>query len=314
MKRKIYITLIISLIITNLSAQDYFFTQNTTSQYLSPSFAGIDRFNRLSFGFKTNLDVNLYNTTYVSYDQFFDKIKSGIGINIMTDRNSMIGITELSLNYNYELNINDKIKFRPALGISYRNDFVNFNQLTFGDQISSTGYISPATIASPTQSNKSVFDFATSLLVYANRFWCGFTVNHLAPVNVSMYHFDIPLEPKFSVFGGYKQMISENSENSSEKSIILTANYVTNTIFDYSDFRAYVNWDIITFALGMRNSLINKYNMNSATLISILGIKISKFNIGYSYDWGLNSILSYHEISLTYLFEKHEKVSKKVSK
>jgi type IX secretion system PorP/SprF family membrane protein len=310
MKIKIISTLIISLLVTNLWAQDYFFTQNTTSQNFSPSFTGINKSGRINLGAKNNPQLDLYTTVFISYDHFFDKINSGFGLFFINDNcENKVGTREFAFNYTYEFNVNKKIKIRPALGISLRNDFVDFHYLVFGDQINFNGGVSPTTITVPPSPSIFNFDFTSSILIYGDRFWAGFTANHLAPVSNSMYYSDIYVKPKFSTFAGYKIFIEESVNDYFEKSVVLNASYITNTVYDYTDLRVYLNWDIITFALGMRNSIKEKYNTSSSSLISIIGINLKNLKIGYSYDWGIISKANYHEISLTYMILKNAKIS-----
>lgn len=303
MRTIIFILIILSITITELSAQDYFFTQNTTSQFLSPSYAGINKKPRASLGIKDCPNFNLYKTFFLSYDHYFDKINSGFGVYIINDEAAYIGTRDFAFNYTYEFNITKKIQLRPAIGLVIKQYSIEFNKMIFGDQINYGG-TSPSSIEVTPIPHKSNFDFTTSLLVFGRNFWGGFTASHLAPANNSMYLYEIYAKPKFSLFAGYKFILEESNNDYFEKSVVLNANYVTNNVYDYGDVRANLNWNFVTLALGMRNSI--KY-VHSNTIISIIGLNLKNFKIGYSYDWGLESGINYHEVSLTYLFSNIKK-------
>jgi len=303
MKSKIIITVFLSCFISGLWAQDYFFTQNTTTLNLSPSFAGINsNASRFNFGYKVEPVTKLYNTIFISYDQFFDKIKSGIGLNLLRDAGagSKIGTSKICLNYTFEFDITKKVKVRPGINFSLGSEFVDFPDLVFGDQIS-TGGTSPVSIESPPIPSYSYLDFSSSLLIFGDKFWAGLTADHLVPSTNSAYFNKTYKNIQISCFGGYKFLLSESVNSYFEKSIVLTTNYVTNSKFDFLDFRTYLNWDILTVALGYRNSPKAFKQYNSSSIIAIAGINLKNLKIGYSFDWGINSYINYQEVSLTYL-------------
>jgi len=311
MKNKIILTIVLSLLFINVKAQLYNFTQNTNSLTLSPAFAGIDNISKISLDVKDwNPSISgTFVTQTISGEKFFKKINSGIGFYFLRDANSYIGTNKTVLNYNYQFNLTQRLKLSTGLSTALITDFVDFQKLIFSDMIGSDGYVSNITISQPPLPRLRKIDFSASSIIYSKKFWAGITFDNLMRNSNSLNLFEqIKMPIKISVFGGYKYIIAKGLEGQQkEKSLIFTSFYTNNSINDIFDIRAYVNYNILTFAMGMKRSIFENLKFgfgSSPTIITIIGLNLKTIKIGYSYDYGNSYLQSSHEISINYVFKK----------
>ena len=320
MKKLLILLLVVSPIF--LSAQDYFFTQNSNSMTLSPSFTGITESGRVNIATRNNFGNNLYSTYLLSYDHYFDKINSGFGIYALRDQangSGSLANTKIALNYAFQVKLFGNLKFRPGINLSYSYESLSMQNLIFSDQISPTGEVSGTSIIL-LHENAKYFDMDASVLFYTSRFWFGTTVSHLFMPNnsvqsfwssepISRNIFSIPI--KTNIFAGYKFLLEESLNNDYEKSIIVSGNYSIQSEFSLLDLRTYFNWNIMSIGVGSRfgiNELFNHFESYNSynSIFAILGINFKNLNIGYSYDYFIANIGGYHEISLKYKLKNNK--------
>ena len=114
------ITLVLLVIATtDLKAQDPQYSQFYAAPlYLNPGFAGTTPYIRAGANFRSqwpSLEANF--TTYSFYlDYFAEEYNSGLGLLITADKEGLANLTSTSvgLQYAYELQISDRLTFRPG--------------------------------------------------------------------------------------------------------------------------------------------------------------------------------------------------------
>ncbi|WP_343788474.1 PorP/SprF family type IX secretion system membrane protein, partial [Wandonia haliotis] len=121
-------------------SQDPIFTQFYANPlYLNPALAGTHGCPRFALNYRNQWPAISGNfVTYsASYDQYFDKISGGIGILATHDQQGQntINATRLSLIYSYHLKVNRKFSLLFGAEATYGQKFLDWNKLTFGDQI-----------------------------------------------------------------------------------------------------------------------------------------------------------------------------------
>ncbi len=318
MKKIIIIAII--LLPFSLKSQNYFFTQNSNSMTLSPSFAGINKEGaRLNTAFRNSYINNSYLTYQLSYDVFIDKMNSGLGFYILVDDfgQGLINSSNYVLNYTYEVKLSEKIFFRPALNLSYENNYSGFFKVIFRDQLSNGVNNGNGTLHQITMMSSSVLDMGPAVLFYGNTFWAGANVNNLLSYKQqdiykpNLFSYNKDITQKYSIFGGYKLILEESINNSYEKSFIFSGNYTSQYQINILNARTYFNWQMLTVGIGGRvglnnlqkkNNYANKFN----SIMIITGINYKRLKIGYSYDLNINSF-GYHELGLNYQFKSRKK-------
>ena len=165
-------------------AQDPQFTQFYANPlYLNPAFAGSARCPRVGINYRNQWPSlsRAYITKSASYDQHFDAINGGVGLLVLNDKagDGALSKTSISGMYAYQLNINRKFSMRFGLQASYVQEKLDWDKLTFGDEIDPRyGFVYPTQEVQP-QLSRSFPDFSAGVLAYSSKVYGGVAVNHL---------------------------------------------------------------------------------------------------------------------------------------
>ncbi len=263
-------------------------------------------------------------TSAAYFDYFFDEYNSGVGLLISTDKEGLAGLrsTSFSLNYAYQLRINDVLTFRPGISAGYVIRDIDFSRLTFGDQFDPTTgeVINPVTSEPLNAENVGYLDLAAGGFIYTDKFWIGFAAHHLnSPDQTFTGSTESPLAKRYSVHGGYKIQLPKVSYSKGqvptrrERSITPTFQYKKQGKFDQLDIGTYVTLEPIIFGLNYRGLPIKSLDgfPNNESLILLVGLTHNGLNIGYSFDYTISDLGissgGAHEISVSYVFSTDDK-------
>jgi type IX secretion system PorP/SprF family membrane protein len=301
---------------------------------LAPSFTGSVEQSRIIANFRDQWPgiPGTYTTFSASYDQYFPKIKSGMGLLALKDQagSGDLGLLEVGFLYSWEGTItkqNGGWYFKPGIEFKMVQRSIDFHKLIFGDQITSDGTPSGTTIEVPPAPNKSYLDAATSIIVYNSKyFWGGISFDHLFRPNESLYdEEDTRVSLRTSVFAGYKMTVGQAQKrrqyDADQESVTFTAHYRYQRPYDQLDFGAYWDHDPFTLGIWLRGLpitsryLYEKKLENMDAVVFLVGYKIFDLRIGYSYDLTISKLLGNtggaHEISLIYEFNANLKTKNK---
>lgn len=302
-----------TLVGCQLSAQDPQFTQfYAAPTFLNPAFAGTTTQSRFATNYRHQWPAisNAFVTYNASYDQFLPGINSGIGVMVTHDRagTGALQYTNIGAQYAYEISLSRKISLRPALHASYTMRNLDFNRLTFGDQLLRDNASSTIDPDMPRFSDQNVAhpDFGTGLLLYSEKFWFGVSAHHINRPNESLRQQDSRLPIKYSAHGGWRQRINPDNEYAVQQFLVAAFNYKAQGNFDQLDFGIYYEYEPITFGVWYRGLPgVKKNDANYAhhdALALMVGVQAKAIYIGYSYDITISHIAANtggsHEISL----------------
>lgn len=291
--------------------QDPLFTQFYAAPvYLSPSLAGANGGSRIILNFRDQWPKlpGDYVTYALSADHYLEKYRSGIGLQLFRDQaaGGLVNITNIGLNYNYNFDISRKWKLCPGIQVYYYTKSVNYNKLVFSDQIS-RDYTTPVSIELERLiSIKQVrhLDVTSSLLAYSDRFWAGFTLDHMLSINTALKAEGEYLPLRLSLYGGGKYFISGRMRSQKEESITGAFNFMYQGQYKYLDIGAYYTRSPLLFGLWYRGIPIFVDNPNVGAITLQFGYKISSFTIGYSYDYTMSRLMTKtggaHEVSFAF--------------
>lgn len=299
------------------AAQDPQFSQFYSNYlYLAPSFAGLTDKNRISFNYRNQWPEikHAYQTYSVSFDKFVDKFNSGLGVLAYQDiaGTGRMRTTSIGLQYSFDFRLTETWHARPGLHFNYTERGIDFDRLTWSDQITPDG------TQSSSQENRTMesaddIDFSTSLLTYSSKFWFGMAVDHLLRPNQSLYLYEgdeanqgkIPI--KYSVFGGVKFVRPEKLLRPVPTSIQLAFIYKQQEQYRQLDLGVY--WFHSPFVAGVwyRGIPLYKEVFNRDAFTLLLGFKTGDLNFGYSYDFTISRLIAKsggaHEVSVSYVFK-----------
>ncbi|MDB4334889.1 PorP/SprF family type IX secretion system membrane protein [bacterium] len=292
----------------NVMAQDPHFSQFYASPlYLSPSFAGSTDGGRLILNYRNQWPgvEKAFQTSAVSFDNFFTSINSGIGVLFYQDIAGSAGLTtnNLSFQYSYNVIINEHLQMVPGLQITYGDKSINFNKLEFGNDGSNS-------LAKLNNDRTNYMDFAASLLFYSPRFWFGYSIDHLAQPNYTFLNEEVKLKHKHQLYGGVN-IWNLNRRNMNARSFSFTYRYEIQQENSQLDLGVYWYNDPIELGVWYRGVPYVKNNtssINHDAIVALVSYNYGPFRIGYSYDITISSLGLHsqgaHELSLIYEFNQ----------
>ena len=301
-------------------AQDIQFSQYYAAPlYLNPALAGINQTGRAGVNYRNQWpSINANFETFSAYaDVNFDEKNSSVGLLITSDQVGLAGLqaNEFALQYAYQVNVNYKWTFRPAIQLSYGTRSIDFSKVVFGDQLDNSGLTGNPSGEQFNSNQVGYFDMGLGGIVFSSRIWLGVSMHHIREPNISITGGESPLPRKFSVHGGYRiplQTAYRKGETAAgyERSITPTFNYRSQGDFKQLDLGLYVTRAPMIFGLWYRGIPIvsNEFGgTNSEAIIAMIGVTQKKFTLGYSFDYTLSNLGiasgGAHEISLTYTFK-----------
>jgi type IX secretion system PorP/SprF family membrane protein len=302
-----------------VKAQDPQFSQFYAAPlYLNPAFAGSTQQGRAGLNYRNQwpgLEAR-FVTASAYFDYFFEDYNSGVGVILTGDREGLAGLRShsIGLQYAYQLNITDKLAFRPGFQVAFFNRDINFNRLTFGDQYDENGFIpGPSAEIFNTGNSKSFIDLGLGGLFYSENFWIGFSMFHINTPNQSFVGEESILPRKGSLHGGYRFSFTPLPgrtmfDGPRERSITPSFQYKYQGQFDQFDLGLYVTLEPIVFGAWYRGIPFKTYEdfHNNESAVLLVGISSNNLHIGYSYDYTLSTLGmasgGAHEVSISYEF------------
>src|SRR5438105_86560 len=120
----------------NINGQDLEFSQFFNAPlYLNPAFAGVDFGPRFALNYRNEWAGlgNAYISYAASYDQHFDALDGGIGVQVVSDQqangiyvgNSVTGI------YSYQINLSKKFALQAAAQVALVQKRIQSDKLIF---------------------------------------------------------------------------------------------------------------------------------------------------------------------------------------
>ena len=278
--------------------------------YLAPSFAGATEDYRLATSYRNQWPAaGFYNTYSVSFDKDLPNFNSGIGVLATYDvaGSGNLSTTNLGLVYSYDFNINHEWHVRPGVNFKFHYIGLDIAKLIFNHQLTGTG-VGPQIIPPPFD-NVADIDFATSALIYSDKAWGGFTLDHLLTPKVSFYGDNYTLPVKFNLFGGM-QIFNTRLMRKNYEVLSVAINFQKQLNHYQTDLGLYYLKYPLIFGVWYRGMpFMTSKDMTwqaGDAIIGLIGIKTDQFRIGYSYDFTISSLVTStkgaHEISLTFEF------------
>ena len=308
MKRIIYLFILSFIIFRDSFGQDPTFSQFYANPlYLSPSFAGATAQYRIGMNYRNQWPAvpGVFHTYSISFDKAMPDFNSGFGVLATYDvaGEGNLSTTNIGLLYSYDFNINKEWHVRPGVNFKFYYLGLDINKLIFSSQMTASG--TTPSITPPPFDNVADVDFATSALVYNERIWAGFTLDHLLTPKTSFYGDDATVPVKFNMFGGVQILKKTRLRQKMQEVLSVAMNFQRQGKFYQSDLGLYYYKDPLIFGLWYRGIPLVTTQAGDA-IIGLIGIKTDQVHIGYSYDFTISNLIGStsgaHEISLIYEF------------
>ena len=299
---KVILLLVICLFKSSISlhAQDPIFTQFYSNPvYLNPAFAGSNKCPRIVSNFRNQWPgfSGDFITTSLTYDQYVDQIKGGLGIILMSDQIAKtLKSNEASFVYSYHQHLSRKFTLNFGIQGTYISKSVNRSNLTFGDMIHPRRGFVLSTQDVVNYAPVDIFDFSAGILGYTDKFYVGFATHHLTEPSFSYISTTNTsfLNRRYTAHAGTE--ISLNSKSlfsEEEKSLSPSILFIKQGDFQQLNFGLY-------YKKG--NYVVGAWYREGDSFIVTLGMNTKLLRIGYSYDLTTSQLGVYsggsHEISI----------------
>jgi type IX secretion system PorP/SprF family membrane protein len=315
--KKLYTILFLVLLLSPLYGQDPQFSQFYSNYlYLAPSFSGLIENNRVALNYRKQWPeiAHGYNTYSASFDKYFEKFRSGLGILFLRDEagSGRLRSTNIGIQYSFDIKVNNFWHIRPGMHFLYTERAIDFENLLWADQIS-VNENAPATAEVLPVNHVGDLDFSTSAMTYSDRYWLGVCVDHLLKPNHSLYFYEdedgnpahVPI--KYSVFGGTKFTRHEHLLRPIPTTLQFAFLFKSQGKYNQLDLGVYFYRSPIVLGFWFRGIPFYDSEFNRDAFTILAGYKIKDLNIGYSYDFTISRLISKtggsHEISLSYTFK-----------
>ncbi len=298
MRKLSFITLAL-LSILKLNAQDLRFSQYYSNPlYLNPALAGMARANRaILIHRQQGSSLNGFSTSAFALDGTLGT-SSGWGVQLMRDTqmNGIIAHTQLSNVLAHRIQLSNSGELGMGVSIDYFQKRLDFERLTFEDQLDQRDGIVSNTNDNIQVSRVSGADVSVGVIYSSTNFYVGSRISH---INRPKENFDIETESRLPIrytvhAGGFLK-----TNNFRKAQYLLSPNiiYERQGEFNYLHLGMYLTSEFLT--LGAWYVIDN-------SVIGSIGFNISKFRFGYSYDMPvgptLNNLNNAHEVSASYQF------------
>lgn len=298
----ISILFVIVLFYQNITlAQDPIFTQFYSNPvYLNPAFTGSNKCPRIVSNYRNQWPgfSGDFITTSITYDQYVDAFKGGLGIILLSDQIAKtLQSNEASFVYSYHQHLTRKFTLNFGLQGTYIQKSVNRSNLTFGDMIHPRRGFVFSTNDVITAAPVNLFDFSSGLLGYTDKFYIGIAAHHLTEPKVSFISgsgSNSILNTRYTVHMGTEITLGSKSIYSEEnESLSPSILYVTQGDYQQLNVGLY-------YSKG--NYVIGAWYREGDSFILTLGMETNVFRIGYSYDLTTSQLGTYsggsHELSV----------------
>ena len=308
--KKLFLTLfaISSAWMTAYSQDPHFSQYYANPLYLNPAFAGTAVCPRVILSYRNQWPAisGTFVTESASYDQHIDALSGGVGLLFYSDQAGQGTLTtnEISLIYSYRLQVNRYFSIKAGFQASYFQKSINWDKLTFGDQIDPRyGFVYYTSETKPNDLTKGTTDFSAGLLGYGENIYGGLAVFHLTQPNEGF--FSVSKLPMRIVahFGGIIDLQHHRRRRRIEDPT-LSPNilFMKQQDFEEMNYGMYFNKYPLVGGLWFRQGFDNP-----DAFIALIGIQTSVVKIGYSYDVTVSKLSNAtggsHEVSFTLQFD-----------
>jgi type IX secretion system PorP/SprF family membrane protein len=295
-------------------AQDVEFSQHIFNPvYLNPGFAGASGGPRFVLNYRSQWPAlsKAFVTYTASYDQHFSSINSGVGFQILSDKqaNGLLKQTGVTGTYNYLLRVSNNTGLRMGFRAGMNQIRVEWSQLLFNDQFdqSTAQPINATGEQLPSITKKTMFDISLGALLYGKKAYAGIAVKHVNQPNLSLYQSTRSVLPvRFVANLGAEIKTKRNGRTYMSPNLM----YSRQSTFSQIQGHLLFYRGPVILGAGLRVS-----NGGTDALSFYLGMKQGIFRTVYSYDNTYSNLRGKtggaHELSISLNFSESKKAAKK---
>lgn len=294
-------------------AQDPIFSQFYANPlYLNPALAGSAICPRLTMNYRNQWPSisGTFVTYSASYDQYVDGIAGGIGVIVTTDVAGEGALTSTMISgiYSYRLKVSRTLFLNAAFQATYLQRRIDWDNLTFGDQIDPKyGFVNITQERPPDNRTRGFPDFSAGVMFsHKENFYGGVAVNHMTQPNDGFYS-DVSSKLYMKVTAHFGTLIDLKRRRSGARQIedpTLSPNilYQHQQNFQQLNYGIYINKYPFVGGVWFRQNF-----ENADAFILLAGFQQSSYKFAYSYDLTVSKLTNItggaHEFSFTWQFK-----------
>lgn len=299
MKKGLVIVITLVFICLKNYGQDPIFSQFYANRlYLNPAFAGTAKCPRFTLNYRNQwpgID-NSFITSAASFDKQVDAIQGGIGVQVLTDRagEGVLNTTQASFIYSYQAKVNRKFSIRAGFQATAVQKSININNLRFGDMIDARRGVVYQTQEQINSDNNIFPDFSFGMIGFSQKLYFGAAVHHLTQPDEGFI--DVAILPRRFTFH-FGALIPWGIR---KEDMSWSPNFIYQIQGEATEMNlgSYIKKGPISLGTWYRSG------NNRDAIISILGIEVDRYMIGYSYDFTISQLNGQtggsHEVSVSY--------------
>lgn len=276
-------------------AQDTGFSQFYSNPlYLNPAFAGSLGVPRINLQYRDQWHSlpDAYVTQSASFDFPAEKLRGGIGFNLIRDAqsNHLLNAYQFNFIYTSIFRLTPHLMASGAIQAGFQQNSLDWNGLIFADNVDIYYGNHRATAEMPpTDPEFHFFDFATGIMVFGDRFFGGIAAHHLAEPSQSWYTDQGSgdrLRRKYTLHAGTR--VPVHLHGHWRKSFDLLPQLVLLQQGSYRQFNygMLADYKGLTAGAWFRQDLAFHYD----ALIFLVGYMKKRWHLTYSYDFTVSGL------------------------
>ncbi|NPA67477.1 MAG: type IX secretion system membrane protein PorP/SprF [Chlorobi bacterium] len=276
--KRLFIILSISILhFSNSYAQNYKFPDPYSEKIIfNPAYSGLSKYTEINAVFRKGFIYDMYS---ISYNNYFDKYKSGIGFYAQNTELGKGAVNNLNISgiYNYKLKPNYKSIINTAVQISYIQQSINPDKLTFSNQIDPlTGTVS-SNNTEIFQTSTKTYDFSAGSTFLSSGYRTGFSIHHIDKIFSDKNQ--TILTPELTIYFG--KIFTLNLYDGKQKtSITPEIIYQTQNNFHQIIYSVHGIYNIFLTRFFLKHNL----NFNTFEAVFTFGFNYKKLRVSYTYQ------------------------------
>lgn len=304
----------------SLKAQDPVFSQYYLAPLqLNPGLAGLTENPRFTANYRNQFPGfnHAYRTYALSYDQYFPRMKAGIGAWLLADDagDGILKTIKGAGIFSYRVQVNRDLFLKMGAEVGVVQATLNWDRLRFGDQIDDyLGTVSSGGIPFPTEElapekNTVIYpDIGLGGVIYGGKLYGGIGVRHLNAPDPEFLQENSALSPGIPLrwtlhAGGSWPVLRRFFSKYVDMAIAPSLSVVLQGPFSQINGGLAFDAGIATFGLQYRVS-----SGQSESIIGSIGLRTNTLRVSYSYDATISGFgeSGSHEIGIVYQIESDQ--------
>jgi type IX secretion system PorP/SprF family membrane protein len=273
-------------------SQDVSFSQiNNNKLYLNPAFANSRVCPELTMSYRNQWPSlgSTYVTSMVSYEQSILNKRNGFGLMLMNDRsgNGIYSLNSVNMYFSNQQKIKRNLNLKIGLEFGYRQNFIDDSKLFFEDSFNGQSFTNMTNEPLLNGLRVHYFDIGAGGLLFNDRGYIGFAVNHLNEPNQSLIFGESYLPMKYGLHGGLHIEKNKNSYFRQPLTYMPSFSLLRQGEFTQLTINNNIKKDNFLFGGGFR--LVEGYSYRDAIILNF-GVDTGELLFFYSYDFTVSPL------------------------